>query len=108
MNLTAPEVWSRLLDRARTELAQDVVNTWLAPLSPGDFDGLTLTLTAPDQWSVEWNENKHSALLESYGPPCLGSPLKIALTVQSERLSRSQMDLFVPQGGASYHAIAAH
>jgi chromosomal replication initiator protein len=100
MTLTATEVWSRLLDRARTELAEHVVSTWLVPLTPGDFDGTALTLTAPDQWSVEWNESKHSALLESYGPPCLGQPLKVLLTVQSERLSRSQMDLFVPKHGA--------
>ncbi len=101
MTLTATEVWSRLLDRAKTELPEHVIETWLAPLAPLEFDGTALTLTAPDQWSVEWNESKHSALLESYGPPCLGQPVKIALKVQQERVTRSQMDLFVPQNGAS-------
>ena len=101
MTLTATEVWSRLLDRAKTELPVHVVDTWLVPLTPADFTGTELTLTAPDQWSVEWNESKHSALLESYGPPCVGHPLKIALRVQKERVTRQQMDLFVPQNGAS-------
>ena len=101
MTLTAAEVWNRLLDRARTELPEHVVNTWLAPLNPAGFDGTIFTLMAPDQWSVEWNESKHSALLESYGPACLGHPLKIVLRVQSERLSRSQIDLFVPERGAT-------
>lgn len=101
MTLTATEVWSRLLDRAKTELPEHVIETWLVPLAPAEFDGTLLTLTAPDQWSVEWNESKHSALLESYGPPCLGHPLKVALKVQQERVTRSQMDLFVPQNGAS-------
>jgi chromosomal replication initiator protein len=101
MTLTATEVWSRLLDRAKTELPEHVVDTWLVPLAPAEFTGTELTLTAPDQWSVEWNESKHSALLESYGPPCIGSPLKIALRVQKERVTRQQMDLFVPQNGAS-------
>ena len=101
MTLTAGEVWSRLLDRARAELPEHVVNTWLAPLTPAEFDGTLFTLTAPDQWSVEWNESKHSALLESYGPSCLGHPLRIALRVQSERLSRSQIDLFVPERGVT-------
>ena len=101
MTLTATEVWSRLLDRAKTELPVHVVDTWLVPLSPAEFTGTELTLTAPDQWSVEWNESKHSALLESYGPPCVGHPLKIALRVQKERVTRQQMDLFVPQNGAS-------
>jgi chromosomal replication initiator protein len=101
MTLTATEVWSRLLDRAKTELPEHVVDTWLVPLSPAEFTGTELTLTAPDQWSVEWNESKHSALLESYGPPCVGHPLKIALRVHKERVTRQQMDLFVPQNGAS-------
>jgi chromosomal replication initiator protein len=101
MTLTATEVWSRLLDRAKTELPEHVVDTWLVPLAPADFIGNELTLTAPDQWSVEWNESKHSALLESYGPPCVGHPLKIALRVHKERVTRQQMDLFVPQNGAS-------
>lgn len=101
MTLTATEVWSRLLDRAKTELPEHVVDTWLVPLTPAEFTGTELTLTAPDQWSVEWNESKHSALLESYGPPCVGHPLKIAIRVQKERVTRQQMDLFVPQNGAS-------
>ena len=105
MTLTASEVWSRLLDRARTELPEHVVNTWLAPLSPGEFEGNELILTAPDQWSVEWNESKHGALLESYGPACLGQPIKITLRVQKERLTRTQMDLFVPPNGASIGPI---
>ena len=101
MTLSATEVWSRLLDRARTELPEHVVSTWLVPLSPGGFEGHELTLTAPDQWSVEWNESKHGALLESYGPTCLGHPLKVTLRVQKERLTRTQMDLFVPPNGAN-------
>ena len=105
MTLTAVEVWTRFLDRARAELPEHVVNTWIIPLSPAEFDGKVLTLTAPDQWSVEWNESKHAALLESYGPPCLGQPVELVFTVQSERLSRAQMDLFVPRQGASIAPI---
>lgn len=105
MTLSAIEVWSRLLDRAKSELPEHIVDTWLVPLTPADFSGTQLTLTAPDQWSVEWNENKHSALLESYGPPCLGQPIKILLKVQQERLSRQQMDLFVPASGARIEPV---
>ncbi len=101
MTLTAAEVWSRLLDRAKTELPAHVVETWLIPLEPALYAGSQLTLTAPDQWSVEWNETKHSALLESYGPICIGEPVKIVLKVQQERITRQQMDLFVPQSGAT-------
>lgn len=68
MTLTAAEAWSRLLDRARTELPEHVVTTWLVPLLPAEFSENELTLTAPDQWSVEWNENKHSALRATARP----------------------------------------
>ena len=105
MPLTAAEVWSRLLDQARTELPEHVVNTWLVPLSPSELNGIELVLTAPDQWSVEWNESKHAQLLEGYGPTCLGHPIKIHLKVHSERLTRSQMDLFVPINGASIKPV---
>jgi chromosomal replication initiator protein len=104
VTLSATEAWARLLDRAKTELPAHVIETWLAPLVPDSFDdsfgAATLTLTAPDQWSVEWNESKHLAQLESYGPACFGAPVKVIFRVQSERLKRSQMDLFVPEKSA--------
>ena len=105
MTLTAAEVWSRLLDRARTELSDHIVDTWLAPLTAAEFSGEALTLNAPDQFSVEWNERRHTALLESYAPVAVGQPVKIALRVHAERLQRSQMDLFVPQKGQDVSTI---
>ena len=99
MSLTATEVWTRLLDRARTQLSDHIVDTWLAPLTAAEFSGEALTLNAPDQFSVEWNERRHSAILESLAPVAVGHPVKIELRVQQERLQRSQMDLFVPVKG---------
>lgn len=99
MSLTATEVWTRLLDRARTQLSDHIVDTWLAPLTAAEYSGEALTLNAPDQFSVEWNERRHSAILESLAPVAVGHPVKIELRVQQERLQRSQMDLFVPVKG---------
>ncbi|MBX7117597.1 MAG: chromosomal replication initiator protein DnaA [Gemmatimonadaceae bacterium] len=106
MSLTASEVWSRLLDRARTQLSDHIVDTWLAPLTAAEFSGEALTLNAPDQFSVEWNERRHSAILESLAPVAVGHPVKIALRVQQERVQRSQMDLFVPVKGQEQSIIA--
>jgi chromosomal replication initiator protein len=94
-SLSPQETWSRLLDRARIELSEQVVSTWLSPLTPDSVDEQTLTVTAPDQWSVEWNEQKHGAILERLAPVALGHPLRISFRVQSERVRRAQMDLFV-------------
>ena len=94
MSLSAEETWSRILDRARIELSEQIVATWLTPLTPDSLDDQTLTVTAPDQWSVEWNEQKHGAILERLAPVALGHPLRISFRVQSERVKRAQMDLF--------------
>lgn len=98
VTIPATEVWTTLLERARLDLPEHVVNTWLTPLTADQYDGKCLILTAPDQWSVEWNESKHTELLESLGPQCFGHPLKITFRVASERITRSQMDLFAPPG----------
>jgi chromosomal replication initiator protein len=105
MTLTATEAWSRLLDRARTELSDHIIDTWLAPLSAAEFSGDALTLNAPDQFSVEWNERRHTSILESLAPVALGHPVKIELRVGAERLQRSQMDLFVPVKGQERSTI---
>lgn len=99
MSLTATEVWARLLVRARIELSDHIVDTWLVPLTAAEYSGEALTLNAPDQFSVEWNERRHAAILESLAPVAVGHPVKIALRVQAERMQRSQMDLFVPVKG---------
>ena len=106
MTLTATEVWMRLLDRARIQLSDHIVETWLAPLTAAEFSGESLTLNAPDQFSVEWNERRHSAILESLAPVALGHPIKIELRVNQERLQRSQMDLFVPVKGQERSVMA--
>lgn len=105
MSLTASEVWSRLLDRARTQLSDHIVDTWLSPLTAAEYSGESLTLTAPDQFSVEWNERRHSAILESLAPVAVGHPVKIELRVHADRLQRSQMDLFVPVKGQERSVI---
>ena len=100
MTLSATEAWTALLDRARIEMPEQAVTTWLVPLVAQEFDGRLLVLTAPDQWSVEWNESKHTLLLEGLGPVCFGHPILVSFRVQPERLKRSQMDLFAPAEGA--------
>ncbi|MFM8780171.1 MAG: chromosomal replication initiator protein DnaA [Gemmatimonadota bacterium] len=99
MTLSPSDVWTRLLDQARTRLPDHTIDTWLAPLTAAEYADETLTLNAPDQVSVEWNEQRHTSVLESVAPMAVGHPVKIQLRVQAERLQRSQMDLFVPSPG---------
>ncbi len=95
MSLTAREIWSRLLDRARQELPEQTFRTWLEPTEPLSIEGETLFVGAPDQFAADWNESKHAELLATYGPIALGHPIRVAFKVNEERKARPQMDFFV-------------
>ena len=95
MSLTAREIWSRLLDRARQELPEQTFRTWLEPTEPLSVEGDTLFVGAPDQFAADWNESKHAELLATYGPIALGHPIRVSFKVNEERKARPQMDFFV-------------
>ena len=95
MSLSAAEVWSRILNRARQEMPEQVFRTWLEPTEALDFDGKTISVGAPDQFAADWNDSKHSELLTSLAPIVLGHPVRVVFKVHEDRKRRSQMDLFV-------------
>jgi chromosomal replication initiator protein len=95
MSLTPAEVWERLLERARSELPEQIVSVWLEQAEASSFDGKTLTLVTPDQFTADWNDSKYGELLSALGPIILGHPLKVAFRVNDERVKRPQRDLFV-------------
>ena len=95
MALTAVEIWTRLLDRARGDLPTQTFKTWLEPTVALTIEGDTIIVGAPDRFTAEWNESKHAQLLASYAPVALGHPITIVFKVDEERRGRPQMDLFV-------------
>ncbi|MEO8578786.1 MAG: chromosomal replication initiator protein DnaA [Gemmatimonadales bacterium] len=95
MSLSPAETWKRLLDRAKIELPDQTFQAWLEPTEALSIDSGTIFVGAPDQFTADWNESKHSELLSSYAPIVLGHPLKVAFKVHEERKKRSQMDFFV-------------
>jgi chromosomal replication initiator protein len=95
MTLSATEVWTRLLDRARLELPEQTFRTWLEPTEPLALEGNTIIVGSPDQFAADWNESKHAQLLTSLAPVALGHPLSVVFRVHEERKTRNQMDLFV-------------
>lgn len=113
MSLSAAEVWDRLLARARQELPEQTVRTWLEPTAALSLAGRTLTVGTPDRFSAEWNESKHAALLAGYAPVALGHPIDVVFQVDEAMSRRPQMDLLVeppppvPFGGAGGTAVAA-
>ena len=95
MTLTATEIWTRILDRARHELPEQTFRTWLEPTEPLALEGDSIIVGSPDQFAADWNESKHAELLTSLAPIALGHPLSVVFRVHTERKTRNQMDLFV-------------
>ena len=95
MTLSATEIWTRLLDRARLELPEQTFRTWLESTEPLALEGDTIVIGSPDQFAADWNESKHAGLLTSLAPVALGHPLSVVFRVNEERRTRNQMDLFV-------------
>jgi len=101
MDLNAADTWTRLLDRARIELPEQTFRTWLEPTKALALDGDALTVGCPDQFTAEWNDQKHAELFASYAPIALGHPIRITFRVSDERRARQQMDFFVPLPNAA-------
>ena len=95
MELSAKETWARLLEEARLELPEATMRTWLEPAEPVALDEGRLIVSAPDQFSVEWNKSKHAQLLSRLAARTFGAPLDVVFQVQAERTERPQMDFFV-------------
>jgi chromosomal replication initiator protein len=101
MTLSAIEVWTRILDRARHELPEQTFRTWLEPTEPLALEGDTIIIGSPDQFAADWNESKHAELLTNLAPIALGHPLSVIFRVHEERKTRNQMDLFVAPPASS-------
>ena len=104
MTLSAIEIWTRILDRARHELPEQTFRTWLEPTEPLALEGNTIIIGSPDQFAADWNESKHAELLTNLAPIALGHPLSVVFRVHEERKTRNQMDLFVAPPASSNSA----
>ncbi len=96
MSLSAKELWKRVLDGARRDLPEPMIQTWLAPNDPISFEGGTLIVSTPDDFAKRWNEEKYASVLTRAATEAAGEPVAVAFRVAAERQKRPQMDLFVP------------
>lgn len=106
MQLSAREVWKRILDEAQQELPDHTIRTWLEPTEAIALEEGRLIVGAPDQFAVEWNETKHAAILSRLAEPVLGRPTTIVFRVFEDRQKRPQMDFFVAPSPQAAVALA--
>ena len=81
MELTASELWSRILRAVQTNLPEQAFRTWLADTRPLTLTDRGLEVEAPGEFHVEWLEDKYRSLLEETATRILGRPLSISFSV---------------------------
>ena len=79
MELTAGEVWSRILEGARVALPEQAFRTWLAPTQAVAISQDLLVVSTPNPFAVDWVEDKYAELLTGIGEQLFGRRFSLAV-----------------------------
>ncbi|HET9066279.1 MAG TPA: chromosomal replication initiator protein DnaA [Gemmatimonadales bacterium] len=107
MPQSAKELWKRVLDGAKRDLPEPMIQTWLASNDAISFEAGTLLVSTPDDFAKRWNEEKYAELLGRVATEAAGEPVRVQFQVAADRQKRPQMDLFVPTAPPAEAAPAA-
>lgn len=107
MPQSAKELWKRVLDGAKRDLPEPMIQTWLASNDAISFEAGTLLVSTPDDFAKRWNEEKYAELLGRVATEAAGERVRVQFQVAADRQKRPQMDLFVPTAPAADVPAAA-
>ncbi|HEX6042632.1 chromosomal replication initiator protein DnaA [Longimicrobium sp.] len=82
MELTAGEIWSRILDSAKTALPEQAFRTWLAPTQAVAISNDLLVVATPNPFAVDWVEDKYAGLLTNIGEHLFGRRFTLSVQYQ--------------------------
>ncbi len=85
MELTAPELWARILEAVRGAVPEQAYHTWIAPTKAVALSSDELIVSAPSRFHVEWLEDKYGPALASAVHRVLGRTLTLTVTFDRER-----------------------
>ena len=77
MELTASDLWSRILDSARDGVPEQSYKTWLTPTRAAALTEGELVIEVPSGFHVQWIEDKFGRLLEDSARRVLGRPIHL-------------------------------
>src|SRR6056297_1356288 len=98
MELTASELWTRILDAARPGLSQQGFETWLASSSAVALSDSDLLVEAPSPFHKEMIEDRFLGTLSEHAHRIIGRPLTITLRAGSpERTGLPGVELSTPE-----------
>ncbi len=107
MTLSAKELWKRVLEGAKRDIPEPMIQTWLSSNEAISLDAGTLVVSTPDDFAKRWNEEKYGQTLTSVASEAAGKPVTVSFQVAPERQKRPQMDLFVAPAASDGQAAAA-
>ena len=82
MELTAQELWSRILDSARAGVTEQGFRTWLGGTSVLGLSDEELLIEAPNAFHAQWLEDKYGTMLQDVTRRIVGRTLKISVTAR--------------------------
>jgi chromosomal replication initiator protein len=82
MELTAAEVWSRILDGARAALPEQAFRTWLERTEAVAISQDLLVVSAPNRFAADWVEDKYGDLLAEIGEQLFDRRFTLSVQVQ--------------------------
>ncbi|HWK88351.1 MAG TPA: chromosomal replication initiator protein DnaA [Longimicrobium sp.] len=82
MELTAGEIWSRILESARTALPDQAYRTWLAPTQAVAVSNDLLVVSTPNPFAVDWVERQYASLLANIGEHLFGRRFTLSVQFQ--------------------------
>lgn len=83
MELTAGEVWSRILNAAQAALPEQAFRTWLAPTQAVAISQDLLVVSTPNPFAVNWVEDKYADLLTTLGESLFGRRFTLSVQFQA-------------------------
>ena len=98
MELTAPELWSRIRESVQASVPEQSYLTWVKPAVAVAFTSNELHLEVPSRFHVEWLEDKFGPALSTSSEAILGRPIKITVTCSATASSApvASVDLTAP------------
>ncbi|MBB4636731.1 chromosomal replication initiator protein DnaA [Longimicrobium terrae] len=82
MELTAGEIWSRILESAETALPEQAFRTWLAPTQAVAVSNDLLVVATPNPFAVDWVEEKYAEMLTRIGEHLFGRRFTLSVQFQ--------------------------
>jgi chromosomal replication initiator protein len=82
MEHTAGEVWTRILESAKSALPEQAFRTWLAPTQAVAISQDLLVVSTPNPFAVNWVEDKYADLLAGIGERLFGRRFTLSVQFQ--------------------------